>query len=126
MHVLVIDSDKALRNFYVSTIEVAGYTAVGAASAQSAIGSCEDHCPDVVVLELQLHGHSGVEFLHELRSYPEWQNIPVILHTVVPSKDLHGFEQALKNMRIVAYAYKPETSLKKLVSLINDSVKTAV
>lgn len=119
-HVLVVDADRQLRSVYISALEAAGFTAVGAVSAQAAVGQCESKLPNVIILELQLQGHSGVELLHELRSYPEWQHIPVILQTMVPRKALERFDDAFKTMGIVAYAYKPETSLKKLISLVKD------
>ena len=31
--------------------------------------------PAIVMLELQLVEHSGIEFLYEFRSYPEWQRV---------------------------------------------------
>ena len=123
IHILIIDADKTLRGTYAKALEKAGYSVAVAPSAQAAIGLCEEHIPDVIVLELQLQGHSGVEFLHELRSYPEWLHIPVLLQTLVPSKDLDGFEKAFKSMGIAGYAYKPETTLKKLVDIISDTVQ---
>lgn len=125
-HILVVDADLSLRNTYISALQAAGFSAAGAGSAQSAIRACELQIPDVVILELQLHSHSGVEFLHELRSYAEWQDIPVILHTLVAKQDLQGFDHAFKTLQVVGYAYKPETSLKKLVGLVGDiiTVKT--
>jgi CheY-like chemotaxis protein len=120
-HVLILDSDKRLRDTYVAALEAAGHSVVGAASAQASIGACEDRQPDLILLELQLRGHSGVEFLHEFRSYPEWQKIPVVLHTMVPWNELKGFDHAFETLGITGYAYKPETTLKKLISLVNNS-----
>lgn len=119
--ILVIDADKRLRDTYVAALGSAGHSVVGAASAQASIAACEAREPDLILLELQLQGHSGVEFLHELRSYPEWQNIPVILHTMVPWTELKGFDHAFETLGITGYAYKPETTLKKLISLVNNS-----
>lgn len=124
--VLVVDADKTLRSQVVEAFERAEYSVRSAASAQTAIGACEEQKPDLIILELQLRGHSGVEFLHELRSYPEWQNIPVILCTLVPISELERFKTAFETIGVVGYAYKPETSLKKLVSLADDVVATLV
>lgn len=122
-HVLIVDADKKLRDTSVVALESAGFTVAAAAGAQAAIGLCEAQMPAVVLLELQLQRHSGVEFLHEFRSYPEWQEVPVILYTVVPVAQLVQFDQAFKTLGIIAHAYKPETSLKQLISLIEDVLK---
>lgn len=125
-HILVVDADKRLRGTYVEVLEIAGYSVTPAASAQASIGAIEDRAPDLILLELQLQAHSGVEFLHELRSYPEWQSIPVVLHTMVPWSDLKDFKQAFESLGIIDYAYKPETSLKQLVALVDDALSAKV
>lgn len=121
-HVLLVEADKTIRDQTVLACQGAGLSVSTSSNAQTAIGACEDHKPDVIVLELQLRGHSGIEFLHELRSYPEWQDIPVVLHTLVPWADLEKFKDAFKSMGIVGYAYKPETSFRKLIGLLEDTL----
>ena len=125
-HVLLVDADVRLRKTYASALETAGFSVAQAASAQSAIGLCETATPDIIVLDLQLAEHSGLEFLQELRSYSEWGSIPVLLHTMVPVQNLQNLDEAFKTFGIAGYAYKPETSLKKLVSLVEDSLQLKV
>lgn len=119
-NVLIVDADPVLRNASAQALDAAGFGVRLAASAQGAVAACEDQRPDVVVLELQLAGHSGVEFLHELLSYPEWQGIPVVLYTMVPEHDLQGFDASFKTLSIVRYAYKPDISLRKLTEIVHD------
>ncbi len=121
-HILVIDADKTLRAQTVTACDKRGFSTAQAASAQTAIASCENHLPDVIVLELQLRGHSGVEFLNELRSYPEWQKIPVVLYTLVPWTSLERFSKSFTSMGIAGYAYKPEASFQKLMNIIDDAL----
>lgn len=118
--VLILDADPILRNASAHALTATGFGVQLAASAQGAVAACEDQKPDVIVLELQLTGHSGVEFLHELLSYPEWQGIPVVLYTMVPERDLQGFDTSFRTLGIVRYAYKPETSLQKLADIVSD------
>jgi DNA-binding response OmpR family regulator len=125
-HVLIVDADRRLRSAYSRALEAEDHVVAQAASAQAAIGACEDKKPDIIVLELQLQGHSGVEFLQELRSYPEWNAVPVLLHTFVPRESLQNFDQAFKTYGIVGYTYKPDTSLKKLVSLVEETLQAKV
>lgn len=118
--VLILDADPILRNASAHALTAAGFGVQLAASAQGAVAACEGQKPDIIVLELQLTGHSGVEFLHELLSYPEWQGIPVVLYTMVPERDLQGFDTSFRTLGIVRYAYKPETSLQKLADIVSD------
>lgn len=120
-NVLIIDADKSLRSQTIYAFEKYDFTVNQATSAQTAIASCEDHRPDVIVLELQLRGHSGVEFIHELRSYPEWQDIPVVLYTLVPWANIERFAKSFESLGILGYAYKPETSYQKLINIVEDA-----
>jgi two-component system cell cycle response regulator DivK len=83
--VLLIEPDRVMAEIYKRTIEADGISAVTSVSgAQAAIMAADKHRPDLVILELQLIEHSGVEFLYEFRSYSEWQAIPVLVQTMVP------------------------------------------
>lgn len=124
MRVLLIEPDKVLANTYSQYLHGEGNEVNTAHNAQSAVHSADESKPDIVVLELQLAGHSGVEFLYEFRSYPEWQDIPVILHTMVPPQSLTISELLIDQLRIAGYLYKPSTSLRKLNSTLGEVLAT--
>lgn len=50
-------------------------------SAQAAVIAADKIKPDVVLTELHAVDASVSGFLHEFRSYVEWQHIPVVLYT---------------------------------------------
>lgn len=116
-NVLLIEPDKLLSQIYQAALKSAGYKVAHCFDAQSAIAAADKVRPDVVVVELQLARHSGFEFLYEFRSYADWQNIPVIVHTSVPK---HRFSDKLpliaSNLGISEYLYKPRTSLEDLLA----------
>jgi DNA-binding response OmpR family regulator len=123
MNILLIEPDKLLASTYRQALESAGHTVCMCASAQSAIFCADEMQPDVVLLELQLVGHSGLEFLYEFRSYPDWQDVPVIVHSHVPAGELSGSWQLLKSqLGVVGYHYKPLTSLHTLLRSVNAQV----
>lgn len=79
--------------------------------------------PDIVVLELQLIEHSGIEFLYEFRSYSDWRNIPVIVHSHVPAQEFGASEKLLsKHLGIGEYLYKPHTTLNQLLRSVNEQL----
>jgi len=121
-HILVLESNTLLAATYAQAFTYSGYTVAVAHDAQQAITAADERTPDVVVLELQLPGHNGVEFLHEFRSYPEWQMIPVIVNTVLPPVRMHGLRQALqKDVGVSAIFYKPTTSLEALCRAVGQA-----
>lgn len=117
--ILLIEPDRILAESYVLALQAAGHEVQAAGSAQAAIMSADVIKPDVVVLELQLVEHSGIEFLYEFHSYPDWQNIPVLLQTGVPQSEFKDSWQLLqRELGVKEYLYKPRTSLKQLVSAV--------
>jgi two-component system OmpR family response regulator len=89
---------KALSSQDVSVVTVPG--------AQTAIAAADKQLPDVVVMELVLPAHNGIEFLYEFRSYPEWASIPVVLFS---SQRID--ESLVARLPHVSYIYKPLSSL---------------
>jgi DNA-binding response OmpR family regulator len=121
-HILLVEPDYILAETYKQAIETDNQIAVSLVNgAQAAIVAADDHLPDLVILELQLIEHSGIEFLYEFRSYPEWQDIPVIIHTVVPFSEFRDSWQLLESeLGVHTYLYKPHTSLHQLLASIKE------
>jgi DNA-binding response OmpR family regulator len=126
MHILLLEPDRVLAGTYRRALEAAGYTVTMCASAQSAIFASDTIKPDLVILELQLIEHSGIEFLYEFRSYPEWQDVPVIMQTSVPGKEFdNSWDMLGKQLGVKAYHYKPFTNLKTLLATVNELIPVA-
>jgi DNA-binding response OmpR family regulator len=115
--ILLIEPDRVLAETYRQALLADGHTVVCCASAQAGIISADQHQPDLIILELQLIEHSGIEFLYELRSYQDWQTIPVIVQTHVPPGEFSVNHQLLREqLGVQKYLYKPDTSLKELLN----------
>lgn len=119
MHILCIEPDRMLARTYAQALQHAGYTTAYAATAQDAIDVADAQQPDLVLLELQMTGHDGIEFLHEFRSYPEWRDVPVIVNTTLAPNALEPVRSALSELGVAACLYKPYTSLQQLLSATN-------
>jgi DNA-binding response OmpR family regulator len=120
--VLLIEPDRVLAEIYKRAIETDGLMAVTTVSgAQAAIIAADQCKPDLVILELQLIEHSGVEFLYEFRSYPEWQPVPILVQTIVPFGEFRDNWQLLQDeLGVRAYLYKPHTSLRQLLASVKE------
>jgi CheY-like chemotaxis protein len=65
--------------------------------------------------------HNGLEFLYEFRSYPDWQDVPVLLLTnVSPGTFAASWQLLTGQLGVRSYLYKPRTSLKKFVHAVGD------
>ena len=125
-HIIIIEPDRLLAETYVAAGKQAGHSVVPCASAQAAILAADQQKPDVVIVELQLIEHSGVEFLYEFRSYPEWHNIPVIIQSQVPPSEFASNWQLFREqLNIAQYLYKPQTTISELLSTIDQVLQPA-
>jgi DNA-binding response OmpR family regulator len=119
MKVLLIEPNQSLGNTYRRAFETSGHTVAWRRTAQTAITAADQTRPDVVVLELELVGHSGIEFLYEFRSYADWQTIPVIVNTFTSEENFVLQRHQFQALGVVACLYKPTTSLSQLTRTIN-------
>lgn len=118
--ILLIEPDKILASQTEEFLASKGYQVTVAHTAQVAIVEADRKSPDIVVLEVLLTKHSGIEFLYEFRSYTEWQNVPVIIFSRVTKSELGLFAKTLSDLHIRGVLYKPTASLDKLGSLIGN------
>lgn len=126
MNILLIEPSQMLAATYRAALKNAGHVVAHAASAQSAIQAIDQKLPQLIILELQLVGHSGIEFLYELRSYPEWQHVPIIVHSLVMEEQLADQRERLHSLGIVGHLYKPTTTLQKLLRTVAEFEPTAM
>lgn len=118
-HVLLIEPDLRLAGVYADYLRAAGYRVSARTTAQAAIQAADRRSPDVVVLELQLTNHSGVEFLYEFRSYADWRQVPVVVVSNVPERSFAASSGLMRDgLGVVAYHYKPSMSLAGLRSAV--------
>ncbi|HSW74280.1 MAG TPA: response regulator [Candidatus Saccharimonadales bacterium] len=116
---LFIEPDINLARAYEQAMQLAGHSAALAHTAQEALFEADRMLPNVIALELQLPGPNGLAFLHELRSYPDWQNIPVVLHTyAMPQAQAHIKNLLETQFGVVSWLYKPQTSLAHLQMIL--------
>lgn len=90
-----------------------------ASDAQSAVHMIDENTPNVVVVELAIPGHNGLAFLHEFRSYSDWIELPVIVHSHLPPESTLSSAE-IERLGIKKYLYKPTTSLAKLLTAIDE------
>lgn len=120
--VLLIQPDRPFAKAVSKALKNDGYTVDWQTSAQKAIQSAELVAPDIVLLEIQLPQHSGVEFLYEFRSYEDWESTPVIILTTLSSTETGQSDAAWQQLGITEFLYAHNNTLQEIVI----SVKAAL
>lgn len=120
MKIILLEPDKVLADTYRQVLMCAGHKVVMCATAQAAIFAADELQPDLVIMEMQLTGHSGIEFLYEFRSYDDWTEVPVIVLTNVPAGEFSdGWNVLTDQLGVRHYHYKPLTNLRTLLKTVN-------
>lgn len=122
--VLILTGDRQVGRNIKRYLTVKAHKAVAFTDPQAAILAADASRPDVVIIELLLAGRSGVEFLYELRSYPEWQAIPAIMVGALLDAQAGQYQHSLKELN-AEYLPLPLTPLPVLEGRIHKLLQTA-
>lgn len=74
--VLIIEDEKAIRNFICATLATQGYQYREADKGKEGIALFMSYNPDVIILDLGLPDMDGLEVLKEIR---KWSSVPVLI-----------------------------------------------
>jgi two-component system, OmpR family, KDP operon response regulator KdpE len=77
--ILVVDDESAIRRVLRSTLSRGGYVVTEAQSGEEAIESVRKEKPELILLDVNLPGMSGVEACREIRRFGD---VPIIMLTV--------------------------------------------
>jgi len=79
--VLIVDDDDDLQNVVCAMLRAAGFQAAAVSSAEEAFDTLRQGRPDLMVLDWNLPGMSGVDFCRRLRKEPRMSRLPVLFLT---------------------------------------------
>lgn len=102
--ILVIDDEQDILRIVAYSLQKWGYNVVTAANGQEGLDKMEAENPDLVLLDAGMPVMTGFQMLEEIRSNPEWKNIPVIMLTA--HSDPKDIAKA-RTYGIVDYVTKP-------------------
>jgi CheY-like chemotaxis protein len=82
--VLVVDDDEPIRNVVADVLADEGYDVSLAVDGSEALTSCRESCPDLILLDLNMPGVDGREFLTAYR-LEEGRHAPVVIFSALQS-----------------------------------------
>jgi len=116
-NVLLVEDDIWLSDLYVDALNGAA-NVLRAQSAEEVLDFIDQHKIDLIVLDMFLPGHNGVELLHELASYEDSVHIPVIVLSAVHQREFTLPKSRWHHYGVVEYLYKPEIKPRELVERV--------
>ena len=78
-HILVVDSDAAVQQLIRLNLTRAGHAVESSADAESALLVLDDCLPDLLLVEWDLPGQSGVSLIRRIRAQPRTRDLPIIM-----------------------------------------------
>ncbi len=114
MKILLLEPDTVLSRIYKKYLNEKKFEVIECNDSEMTLVELEKKLPDLIILELQIADHNGVELLHELRSYEDWAKIPIIINSLIPKNIIQISNKIMKQFLILDYLYKPSTSLDDL------------
>lgn len=109
---LIIDSNISAYKIYRELFNE--FVLYFAANANDAMNTVDENDIELIITELSLANHSGMEFIYEFRTYDDWRNVPIIVYSNIKLEDQVLKSRTWSKLNIYNYLYKPNSSLKKL------------
>ena len=79
--VLVVEDNELNMKLFNDLLETQGYRVLQVDNGTDAVGMVRDHRPDLILMDIQLPGQSGLEVTKELKDDADLASIPVIAVT---------------------------------------------
>src|SRR5438270_4583300 len=77
--ILIVEDDQIVANIYRNKFSVEGFQVEVALDGQSGMDMLNSFRPDAVVLDLMLPKMTGVDFMKQVRSQADCQQLPVVV-----------------------------------------------
>lgn len=85
--VLVVDDDIDQQALLRVVLSAAGYAVAAVDNAEDALAAIAARAPDVVILDVMMHGIDGYEACRRIRANPLTLDLPVVLVTALNSRE---------------------------------------
>lgn len=124
--VLLIESDRLIASNVLQVFRKSGHTVNWQVDPQVALDIADNELPGVIIIDLVLAAHSGIEFLYEFRSYPDWQEVPIVVFSSLSVEELKEALRGFEHLNVTDYHYKPNTKLTDLVRTVEHILQPVV
>lgn len=115
IRVFVLEDDPLLRNLLSIRFDRSGFPYEFSSDGSTAVSSIEQFKPDVIILDLMLPGHNGLDILERVKAHPALKTTPVV---VFSNRDGTDERARAKALGVNGFYVKAMTDLSELIETI--------
>ncbi len=116
-HVLLVEADTLLADLYGGAL-ANDFNVSLAKDAQTAIDRMDDGNVAVLVTDVLVGRHDGVEIIQEVRSHDDWLRLPIIILSSLAADDFPLPTSRWESYGIRRVLYKPTTKPDHLAAAV--------
>lgn len=119
--ILVVEDNELNLKLFKDLIETKGYTVEHTKDGSEAFEMVKVQMPDLILMDIQLHGVSGFDVIKQIKSDPQIASIPIMAVTAFAMKD---DKEKILEAGCESYISKPITIgsfLEEIERLLNKS-----
>ncbi len=102
--ILIVEDNELNMRLFTGLLQAHGYDTVQSPDGSDAIDLTREKSPDLIIMDIQLPGMSGIEITKLLKADDELKHIPVIAVTAFAMK---GDEERIMEAGFSSYVAKP-------------------
>lgn len=114
--ILLVEDDLLTAQCYNTWLKASGHKIQQVTDVISAVDAMDKVLPDLILLDMLLHGASGVQLLHVLQSHADWQHVPI----VVCSNALPAHANDLQAYGVRGVLNKATLTRQKLIATVKE------
>lgn len=116
--ILIAEDSRDGREMLQALLSMKGYSVLAAADGNSAVEIALESLPDLVFLDLELPGLDGLSVARDLRSYSNFERVPII---ILSGHDPMEHKQSAIDAGCTDYLLKP-VDFEKLDEILQNEV----
>ena len=109
--VLVVDDEQSVLDEVATALTADGFRCTLCTAATDALAMALAEPPELIISDINLHGHSGLEMCEELKSHAELSDVPVMFLSGAQIPDIIRRSHALGGSYYVRKPFDPAVLL---------------
>ena len=116
--ILIVDDEPEVLEEVEAVLTGANFICRCCTTAESAIAAAEEWLPDLIISDINLHGHSGLQMCERIKQKKELENVPVMFLSGAQIPDIIRRSHAAGGTYYLRKPFDPEV----LVELIDKAL----